>query len=813
MSRARKPAALTLAFALVLALLTGIQVSVPLPAHAAPVTDFEPGNIISDSIMYDASTMNASTVQSFLEARGAACVAAAGSTCIKNYRESTPSRAATAMCPGAYAGTSDERAADIIAKVSVACGINPQVLLVTLQKEQGLITSTAGKTPYTYSRALGFGCPDNVGGWCNPAYAGFANQVYSAANQLKRYAAGLAGSYRPGRVNTILWNPNAACGSSQVYIENQATASLYSYTPYRPNAAALAAGFGSGDSCSSYGNRNFHLYFTAWFGSAKQRLPIGLIDVVQSVGTGTVQVAGWTFDPDTSASLDVHFYVDGVGVLAAKADRSRPDVGTLYNRGPAAGFDVRLPTSAGRHDVCAYAIDGNGGTNVLLGCRSVTVVNAPPLGVFDDARAAGPGVVQLIGWTFDPDTTAPIDVHVYVDGVGVLATKANGERPDVEAIYKKGPLHGYDIRVPVASGNHTVCLYAIDSSGGTNVLLGCKTVQASNKPPVGLIDVIQSPAPGKVQVRGWAFDPDTSASIAMHVYVDGAFAGSLDANTSRPDVGALYNRGPNHGYDSVIPVSAGTRSVCVYAIDSTGGVNPFVGCRTVTVANTPPQGALESSTGTGAAIGGAKATANVSGWAWDFDVATPVTVRVLVDGVLAGTTTANRARAAIPGVGRTNVAFSAAVPAVPGTHRVCAEAVDPATGVGATVGCVEQVVIPNTGPVGVLDAPRAPAATSVHPSAINAVGWIQDFDTADPIYVHFYIDGQQVIPAGGTVAGTLAGNSRPDVAAIYGNGAQHGFDVMLPAAPGVRQLCSYAINYPKGQNIMVGPTCVTVTVP
>jgi uncharacterized protein with LGFP repeats len=35
----------------------------------------------------------------------------------------------------------------------------------------------------------------------------------------------------------------------------------------RPNAASLAAGRGTGDSCSSYGNRNFWGYFTDWFGS------------------------------------------------------------------------------------------------------------------------------------------------------------------------------------------------------------------------------------------------------------------------------------------------------------------------------------------------------------------------------------------------------------------------------------------------------------------------------------------------------------------------------------------------------------------
>src|SRR5699024_1304734 len=37
-------------------------------------------------------------------------------------------------------------------------------------------------------------------------------------------------------------------------------------TPYQPNKAALAAGYGIGDACSAYGNRNFYNYYTDWFG-------------------------------------------------------------------------------------------------------------------------------------------------------------------------------------------------------------------------------------------------------------------------------------------------------------------------------------------------------------------------------------------------------------------------------------------------------------------------------------------------------------------------------------------------------------------
>ena len=49
-------------------------------------------------------------------------------------------------------------------------------------------------------------------------------------------------NYPEGKTSNILWNvAESGCGSAPVTIQNTATASLYIYTPYQPNAAALAA--------------------------------------------------------------------------------------------------------------------------------------------------------------------------------------------------------------------------------------------------------------------------------------------------------------------------------------------------------------------------------------------------------------------------------------------------------------------------------------------------------------------------------------------------------------------------------------------
>ena len=237
-------------------------------AKTADLSQFRPGNIVSDAVFFDSSTLSEAQIQSFLESKVSSC--RSGYTCLKDYYVQTRSIEADPMC-GAYSGGGMERASRVIYKVAQACGINPQVIIVMLQKEQGLITSTAPSS-WAYQAAMGQGCPDTAA--CDTAYYGLFNQVYGGARQMKRYANPPGTSnyftwYAPGNTWNVLYHPNSACGRSPVYIENQATANLYYYTPYQPNAAALAAGYSTGDGCSSYGNRNFFNYFTDWFGSTQ----------------------------------------------------------------------------------------------------------------------------------------------------------------------------------------------------------------------------------------------------------------------------------------------------------------------------------------------------------------------------------------------------------------------------------------------------------------------------------------------------------------------------------------------------------------
>ncbi|TFD50794.1 hypothetical protein E3T55_08325 [Cryobacterium frigoriphilum] len=257
-------------------------------AQAASGEGFNAGNIISDSIFYNSGTMSAADIQSFLNSKVANC--ASGYTCLKDYRADSTSQPARAAGCAAFAGRSGLSAAQIISEVSTACSINPQTLLVLLEKEQGLVTRTS-PTDGIYRKATGYGCPDTA--VCDSVYYGFFNQVYNAAFQFKKYQASPGGrGYQAGRTNTIQWHPNAGCGSSQVYIQNQATAGLYLYTPYRPNQAALNNMYGSGDGCSSYGNRNFYRIFTDWFGATQGVAPHGEMVALYNTGALGLAVTG-----------------------------------------------------------------------------------------------------------------------------------------------------------------------------------------------------------------------------------------------------------------------------------------------------------------------------------------------------------------------------------------------------------------------------------------------------------------------------------------------------------------------------------------
>ncbi len=163
-------------------------------------------------------------------------------------------------------------AAELIWDASLQSGLNPQVIIVTLNKEQGLITSANDYPPdklqKVLDRAMGFDCPDSTG--CGDLFPGFYYQLFgnfdSTGNRYLGAAKSLMKSFnisggrgpvtagqlsRTGDTivvdNTLGGYDNVAVQQS-VNLSNNATAALYRYTPHVFN-----------------GNYNFWKFFQAWF--------------------------------------------------------------------------------------------------------------------------------------------------------------------------------------------------------------------------------------------------------------------------------------------------------------------------------------------------------------------------------------------------------------------------------------------------------------------------------------------------------------------------------------------------------------------
>jgi hypothetical protein len=510
-------------------------------------------------------------------------------------------------------------------------------------------------------------------------------------------------------------------------------------------------------------------------------------------GAPAIRVTGWAIDFDTNSSIDVHVYVDGNYATKATASVPRPDVAIANpGQGPNHGFDVTIPASSGVHNVCVYGINsgpvGNG--NPAVGCATVKV--GSPFGSLD-GFATGPSQVTVRGWAADPDTSGPVNVHVYVDGNWAGQGVADQSRPDVgQAFPALGPNHGYSVTVPLAVGSHNVCVYAINvGNGAVNTQLGCTTVVGGN--PFGSLDEAAATA-GGVAVRGWAVDPDQLTSpIDVQLRLDGNPVTTVTAAQSRPDVGDAYpSAGSAHGFSQTIPAAAGVHTISAVALNVGPGVNQVLASRTVEVRSGSPFGNLEHTwTGPG--------TIRVQGWVLDPDDTGPVQVQVEVDGVVVTTATADVPRpdvaAVYPGYGPVH-GFVIDVPAGNGLRLVRVTALNIGPGTPVVLG-VRQLQVGGN-PLGNFED------VVVAYGRVAVAGWAIDPDTAGPTDVHVYIDGTLA------VVGT-ANQSRPDVAAAFPlYGPNHGFSVSTPITRGRHEVCVFAINQGPGtDNPLLA--CRTVT--
>ena len=252
--------------------LRGVTKGTDEKAEAASLANFDPGYIISDYMMGNYKSMTEAEIQAFLTSKNSCSntnyeqylILSANSSYKWHFENGHFVCLSEELFGDGEVIGKGETAAHIIWQAAQDYKINPQVLIVLLQKETSLITDTYPNDG-DYRKATGYGCPDTAP--CSSQYYGFKNQVRKAAALFHEVLTGGWTNYPLGN-NYVQYNPASECGGSMVNIRSLATSALYRYTPYQPNASALAAGYGYGDECGAYGNRNFYLYFQDWFGDS-----------------------------------------------------------------------------------------------------------------------------------------------------------------------------------------------------------------------------------------------------------------------------------------------------------------------------------------------------------------------------------------------------------------------------------------------------------------------------------------------------------------------------------------------------------------
>lgn len=109
-------------------------------------------------------------------------------------------------------------------------------------------------------------------------------------------------------------------------------------------------------------------------------------------------------------------------------------------------------------------------------CGVTTFVrDRDPIGNLDSATCS-----SISGWAFDPDdTTSSIAVHAYKGPTYVGAYTANVSRPDVNTAFGITGNHGFSFATPIdfmTGSAVTLNLYAINTSGGNNPLIGTSSL-------------------------------------------------------------------------------------------------------------------------------------------------------------------------------------------------------------------------------------------------------------------------------------------------------------------------------------------------
>jgi hypothetical protein len=347
----------------------------------------------------------------------------------------------------------------------------------------------------------------------------------------------------------------------------------------------------------------------------------------------------------------LHFYVDGPpgsGSFAGSTTTSiaSGDLNSIFGATGTHRFQFSIPLQyrdGHQHAIYAYGIAlSSGATNPLIpgSPRVFNMVGAIHQAIGWVDSIDGNGVVS--GWAIDEShPSQSIAVHFYLDGApgqGVFmgATTASIADANLNAAIGVTGAHRFAFTIPgqFRDGKmHAINAYGISLTAGANNPLIPNSpkyfaLNAAGTLAIGWVDKIDAHG----NVVGWAADlTHPNQSIAVHLYVDGQFAGEYTASV--PDNALNGALGTTGAHRFSIPIPDGYRNAAqhvlqVYAITLTPGVgNPLLGGSgkifNLTGTSSLPIGYLDNVDSNGVAYG----------WAADLtDPGAPVTVHFYVDG-------------------------------------------------------------------------------------------------------------------------------------------------------------------------------------
>jgi hypothetical protein len=281
-------------------------------AHAA----FNPNLLIDDSVFNDTTSMNAAQIDAWLNSNFPnSCISTNHGFSAADPTGYNPSQGFI------YGGPVS--AGHVIYDAAQAYGLNPEVLLTTLQKEESLVVGDAGCSPLRYSASVGYGCPDggttydynnlnpamyyingtpvtSISGTCvnDASRVGFSQQIIRAAWLLKfgqQRSLGntgwavIKGSWdnsddpptcyggpmtegnlkRCQDSTPTFFDGYTTIDGSATHMDTGATAALYWYTPHFS------------------GNQSFVNIFAGWFGSTISAGYYSCHDATNVSGQGT----------------------------------------------------------------------------------------------------------------------------------------------------------------------------------------------------------------------------------------------------------------------------------------------------------------------------------------------------------------------------------------------------------------------------------------------------------------------------------------------------------------------------------------------